>query len=251
MSNALRAFVDPFARLAENAAPAVIEQLNLAIRDTEAVLGRALIPVVESARIGFERIGDMFARFEPMIRKVANAVGLFLDRGIDALAKFIESRAPTISFFSELIVGSLDLLGKGLKAFLNIIQYHPIILVQNALAARLGFGKDFKNDATGKNAGYRDVTITNSGEDFLRRAQEIAFKQTLNAAPEKTDIFFLEQILTILQEAWRIFQGNKAGQAAIAGGAGQVAVENAGPNIGMLGHPIFDILGIFRGAVNR
>jgi len=196
----LKSIVDPIASLTKLSNPAAVEQLTLAFNDALAVIGRGMLPIVQAFTRAIRVVGDNYARLEPLITSVSNAVARGMDRVFSKLAKIWEQNGPA----AELMASALEMVIDGVTElalqFLNLTKW--LTKAWNAIAKLFGFtGSSTKPGASSFGAAVRDVRFESSAEKISQDATLKAFQQVLNAGkPTQEDVpNLLDKIGSILE----------------------------------------------------
>jgi hypothetical protein len=156
--------------------PGKVEQFNLAMRDFHAVLGKALMPAMESFTRIARKVGDVFAQLQPIFEEFFAQVGGFFEDVFEGIANALKANAPLIDFALKAIGGALRVFGKILKGIFESIG--PIVRsVLGFDLGALGFGSKMNPNASAQGAAVRNVSIGGSGSDLYKSASEKAFMQ--------------------------------------------------------------------------
>jgi len=94
--------VDKLIGFAAKAAPGVFAQMNVAIDDLQAVIGRTFVPMLEILRDAFRFVGDALATVLPTAAEVKEALGEFTDAlhdSWDAMRDVIGAIGPLVKSF--------------------------------------------------------------------------------------------------------------------------------------------------------
>jgi hypothetical protein len=170
---------DPFTDLVDNAkkaaiglaslhavalaSPGTFQRFQLALDDTTAVVGQALVPVLEIVTQGIRLFGDFLTTVLPStdeFREALSPISDFLNDLRDALA----SIAPVIH---DVLVVGLKVLGAVLRTIII-----PFQLLAKFLEGLFGAGEGLKSSL---NAAVRNVSFQ-SAESFAKQVNLAAFK---------------------------------------------------------------------------
>lgn len=210
------------AGIVAKANPAVAEQFNLALNDTLAVIGQALVPVLQvatqllrlfaDAMAGFSReigeaLGEIFSALMPVFEVFVEVFA----RLLSVVAEVLKAVAPLIRMVAEGIKTIFDWLGRAIRFLLDLI------------GIELGDSPLKRGASTG--AAVRQASI-GSVEGLIQKAQVSAFSLGTAAGPN-----YAAETANNTREIWvRIGSLAEAVQAGfdwvknhISGPAGDVA----------------------------
>lgn len=185
-ATSLKAFADPIAELVALANPAAVQQFTLAFRDTMAVMGRAMLPLMNSLTKVMRGVGDQFARVEPLISAVSEKIGAVVEDIFAAWFKEMEENAPFIEAMGDAIVTVAKAAAWAAKGIMRIGE--NLMAMLKPVMELMGYtGAGKKASASSMGAAVRDVKTTSSAEDISKSAIEKAMMQSLNGGKEKKD----------------------------------------------------------------
>jgi hypothetical protein len=249
----IKSLAEPFANLTRLANPAVVKLFEMAWEDALAVVGRSAVPLIDSFRRSMEKMGDMYAAFEPVFTKFFERVGGALEMVFSTVAQVAMENAPALELMITAMGRAAQVAGYVATAFIRLTEVFRMPL--NMLAKLLGFGDTLARGATSKGAAIRDVQITGSAEDFAREAQRKAFMQAIASgrgeAPAQDPLSFLPTISGTLAAIAgfvegilgiaRLWEAAKKGPANAGFEVGKDIGQNGVPGAGGGAGSAFDI----------
>lgn len=131
--------------------PAIVTQFTLAMNDTLAVLGSALVPVLQGMTVYVRAFGDVLAGLLPVIQPLFDAIGQYIANYAAGFLPIIQAAAPFIQLFTDTMVRLVQYLSTGV-AFLQGIVAELI-----STLAEL-FGLESRFNAEAKSAGFAQRT---------------------------------------------------------------------------------------------
>lgn len=175
--------------------PGILMQFQLTLSDTLAVLGAALVPVLQGATIYVRAFGDSLASLLPVIQPLFNAIGQYIANFSQGLLPIIQAAAPFIELFTDAMVALLDKVSQGV-AFLQGIVAGLIKMV----ADLFGLESDFRSGASSKGFAARQTKVSSveqfAADLFASTARNIYARQTGAKTPES----HMEEIKKAIQE---------------------------------------------------
>lgn len=150
--------------------PAIVTRFTLALNDTLAVLGSALMPVLEGMTTYVRTFGDALAGLLPVIQPLFDAIGDYIGNFAQGLLPLIEAAAPFLQLFVDTMTLLLDKLAVGV-AFLQGVVAELI----RTIAALFGLESQFNRNAKSSGFAVRQVSVS-SVEEFANRMFESAAK---------------------------------------------------------------------------
>lgn len=170
---------EPIRNLVAGSNPAVAERFALAVDDAYGVIGRFLIPVLDSATTAVRKVGDAYAGSERAFQPFVRALSLFFQRTGELVTDLIRKHGPAIEF-----------LGTALEQMVGAASYaaESIIYLTGALnwfAKQAGFRPEFDKNASSFGAGSRNVRFVQA-----KTASDEAIKSALQsgaAQPKKAE----------------------------------------------------------------
>lgn len=207
MLDTMKKFAAPVAALVKLSNPGPVAQFELVMKDAYAVLGRQLVPVLKAFTYGFQKLGDVFAKLEPIIAPFFETVGAVMMDMFDTIASALLENRDVFSYLAKVAGIAAEAVGMMFKAFVQLqLVFNPAIAALRVVSSLFNdiFGKrKMDKDATSKGAAVRDVRIGNSAEDLAKRAQESAFAALVNGPQKSTE----EKQLGILEQLYNYFSG--------------------------------------------
>lgn len=100
-ASALKSMADPLTALTALSNPAAVKQFELAFADAMAVMGRVALPVVEALTRAMRVVGNMYARMEPYLLRVTNAVAEQIDKIFGKLDSMSKGFGPMMEYASN------------------------------------------------------------------------------------------------------------------------------------------------------
>lgn len=141
--------------------PAALKQLNLAVDDLMAVIGRALLPVVEFATRAFRFLGDVLAVILPSADDLRDVFSVF----DDVLREMYDLMATIAPVIKDVLVGALKALAVALRFLLAPLFYVLDVLKRFGLIKE-GAGASIKGASFGAAA---QPAAFSSVEDYARK----------------------------------------------------------------------------------
>lgn len=202
---ALKAMADPIAQLVEIANPAIITQFNWAFKDTLGVIGRALLPIMQSFLGAMRNVGDEIAKLEPIIRSMSGRMAQLIDGVLREFVRTAEASGPTMEFLATALVRVAE--AGAIATHAMIRAQEGLRAIINPLLELMGFtGSGRLNDASAAGAAVRNVSIGRNAEQLSNRAIESALMQGLGKKSEmEVAISPLIQIADDIREALSSF----------------------------------------------
>jgi hypothetical protein len=180
--------------------PAIVTQFNLALNDTMAVLGSALVPVMQGLTIYTRAFGDALAGLLPVIQPIFNAIGQYIANFGQGFVPLIQAAAPFIQLFAEAISFMLEKLSLGVAFFQGIVAE-----LLTMLADLFGLENKFKA-ANSEGFAQRQIRVSSvsqfADEAFAANARNIAGRGGEGQKPEA----ILADIRKAMQEGHDLVQ---------------------------------------------
>lgn len=235
LARALTMFIDwvaaaaaPIERLVRVANPGIADAFGYAMNDAFGVVGRSLIPVMESFIRMARKVGDVMAGLEPVFRPAINAIAQLVDAigqefvaHIARSAPFFEALATVITRVAQATTVLVRVLGEALNRFGEFIS---------RIYRTLGFtGESFDPKRSSFGAAARHPRFV--------QPREVANEGIRNAlmsgvGQQKTPIENIDknisEILRLIEKRWG--QVDRARKSGV--GAGQVIGEELGEREG-------------------
>lgn len=183
MQSLVQGFAEPIAGLVELVNPAIVKQFQRASNDAFAIVGRIGVPVLESLTRVMQKVGDFYAKVEPSLTRVSQAVSRVFDRLAEKFADIADKGASTWALLAAAAEVAIEAVGFVADVVLYLAGY--LARLAAVFSRFLGFKVD--SNATSKGAAIRSVTTTNSAEDVSRKAIEQAFMQAMGSGAPKQD----------------------------------------------------------------
>jgi hypothetical protein len=180
--DAVRGLVDTIGNLVGLFNPGVVTQFQIALNDTLAVLGSALLPVMQGITVYIRAFGDALATLLPALQPLFDAIGQYIANYAQGLVPIFQAAAPFIHLFAEAIGFLLEKLSLGV-AFIQGVIAELINIVANL------FGLENKFKAA-SSAGFarrqtRVSTVAQFADDaFANSAKNIYAQQGGGKKPE-------------------------------------------------------------------
>lgn len=177
-------------KFVEAANPGAVERFNIAMKDTVAVVGHALTPVLEILTGVVRLVGDVLASILPSAEEMRE----ILKPVSEALKELREDIKPLIPILR-------DQLYIGLKMFAEAVKLAmiPMKVMYKLLGGLLGAGEELKSSV---GAAARSISFTTQ-EAFAKSVYQAAFKNTQGAGeakPTKPITTYLDEIGETLDE---------------------------------------------------
>lgn len=150
--------------------PAVVTRFTLAMNDTLAVMGAALVPIMESLTTYTRLWGDAMAGLLPVIQPLINAVGVFITTWGSHLSALLQAWAPLIELISDAIADFIQRL-----AFLTSRLTGVLVGIIEIIMALFGLESRFNKNAKSSGFAVRQVSV-GSVEEFANRLFESTAK---------------------------------------------------------------------------
>lgn len=223
-------------KFVELANPAVMQQFTIAMNDTMAVIGHALVPVMEALTTYTRAYGDALAKLMPVMQPLFDAIGDFIAGGAMSLAPLMQAFAPFLQLLVDGLAEGLHVLGRAVAFFQGIL-----IEFLNTLAMAFGLQSRFKPEASSRGAAVRPAQVGSVAETASRMFREAAQNMIVRPGDEgkkKDPAEFMaeiaksialgqqtvKEIKELVQKLWEWFtQGIKNLDEALPGGVGGTA----------------------------
>jgi len=187
----LAKLAEPLVNLVALSNPARAELFGWAMKDAYAVMGRIVTGPLESFTRLMRRLGDVYAKMEPILTPTVNAFGKMAETIGNQLLSAVERSGPLIAG----IATSFELLTAAILPNKFAIESMVAALEMSTglfqLIGRLS-GRKAKDDASGFGAAVRPVGISQNAEDISRQSQAKAFQLAMGAkkdpAEEQVDV---------------------------------------------------------------
>lgn len=126
LTGSVNAVAGPIAQFVQAINPAIVAEFNRAMRDLNATIGIALMPIMETLTgVVREMIGNLLPvmqSLQPVIRTIAQAIGGALTPVIQAFAGVMTSLMPVFQVFADVIEGGAGLFGDFVLAVRPVIE---------------------------------------------------------------------------------------------------------------------------------
>jgi hypothetical protein len=149
-----RKMVESIGNLVRLFNPGILVQFQLTLNDTLAVIGSALVPVMQGLTIYVRAFGDVLAGLLPVIRPLFDAIGRYAANFAQGLLPMFQAAAPFIELFTDGMVLLIDKLSLGV-AFLQGVVAELITMVANLF----GLESDFNAKASSKGFAARQTKV--------------------------------------------------------------------------------------------
>jgi hypothetical protein len=225
---AIKQFAGPIEDLVRLANPARTTRFTMALEDAYAVIGRMLIPVLDSLTGAARKVGDFYAGVEPVIGPVMEKVGEFIERFATRVAEMAQKNAPALEMMADLLLKVGDAAIQAADLLMTAIDRMPHLRLARGLAEAAGYGGKADFTRSSFNAAIRPaqfVGAKNTADEAIKNALTLAATGKQAAKPpEKT----LESIESQLEKffSWAMGGGGKdaKGKAEGPGGFAQDAL---------------------------
>lgn len=184
-ASALKSMADPLTALTSLSNPAAVKQFELAFSDAMAVMGRVALPVVNAFTSAMKIVGNTYARVEPLMLRVTNAMGAGISQVFGELEKVWKSNGPMIDMMTTALTKWVKIGTQVAIVFVRVIDIFARIY--SSVAKFLGFKDYSKPDASAKGSAVRSVNITSDSESVAKDAQTKAFMQAMQPAGGKAE----------------------------------------------------------------
>lgn len=126
--------------------PGIVTQFQLALNDTMAVIGSALVPVLQGMTIYVRKFGDALAGLLPALQPFFDGVAQFIANFATSFVPIIEAAAPFIAIFGQALADLMQHFSKAMALVHGIIA-ELINLIADLFGVRGlgGFNKDAKS----------------------------------------------------------------------------------------------------------
>lgn len=165
--------------------PAIVTRFTLALNDTMAVLGSALVPVLQGMTIYVQKFGDALAGLLPAIQPLFDAIGQMFASYAEGFAPIIEAATPFIALFAGAMADLIRQLSTGLAFFQGIVAELLDTLAE--MFGIKGWG-NFQKDASSKGFAARQTKVSNveqfARDVFASSARNIYSRQGGGKKPE-------------------------------------------------------------------
>lgn len=214
-------------QLTAKANPSTFIRFNLALEDSQAVLGRALTPAMEGVTELMRALGDAIATNEESfkmlgeaMKKVFQALKPVIEAVVTVAAKIAENLAPVLEFLADVIGNVVGTIGKVLKwlddqatkSTAKRMEYVADIMEKigdSKFAAELR-GKIFdmtnekdKPQRSSVGAAVRSTSMI-SGEDIGRRIFQAAFMG--GAGKEDKQVVAIDQVKAAIAQVYELLR---------------------------------------------
>lgn len=180
-ASAIQGIAGPLKDLVQLSNPASVEAFVRASNDAFAVMGRVARPVLDALTRSMQRMGDFYARIEPILAPVASKLGDTLERMMTRMLASAERNLPAIELMAAVMINVADVAARAAEAVLWLTERIGQLAGIRNLARLLGFdGSKARDGASSKGAAVREVRTVTNAESISRQAIEQAFKQAMN-----------------------------------------------------------------------
>ncbi len=181
--------------------PAIAERFTIIMRDAYAVIGQMLTPAMQVMNQLMRRLGDAFAKLQPVLQPTIDYFTRLADKIGNQLISSLEKSGPMIAGIAQ----SFELLTSSMIPLETTIKGLTFLLSANFLPNLLGAASKRQADPNRSSVGLavRNVQIGTSAEDISKQAQAKAFSSAVNEPGKKTqeDVpGILDQILTFIKD---------------------------------------------------
>ena len=179
-ASAIQGIANPIKDLVSLSNPASVEAFVRTSNDAFAVMGRVARPVLDALTRSMQRMGDFYARIEPMLSPAASKLGDTLERMMTRMLVAAERNLPVIELMAAVMVTVADAAATAANAILWLTERLGQLAVIRNLARLLGFdASSAKAGASSRGASVREVRTTTNAESISRQAIEQAYKQAM------------------------------------------------------------------------
>jgi hypothetical protein len=156
-------FASSIAPYVQAANPGVMLQFQIALLDTQAVVGGLLTPAMQGLTIYVRALGDSLAKLTPVLQPLFNAIGQFIANAAGRMGPLVEQLAPWVELFVDGLTRLVNWFSKYTGAFVGFVTG-----LMKALNGLLGITSSrYDKDATSKGAAVRSVGVS-SVEQFAK-----------------------------------------------------------------------------------
>ncbi len=152
----------PIERLVRVANPAMADAFGRAMSDAYGVVGRLLLPVMESFIGVARKVGDVMAGFEPVFEPAINAVAKLVEVVGDEFVRALKDDAPIFELLADVFQGAVE----RATALVRIVGEltHVFREAATTILRLLGFGKGFDPSQTAVGAAARHAQFVQPKE---------------------------------------------------------------------------------------
>lgn len=176
---ALGAAISPLVALFN---PAYVIQFELALRDTMAVLGQMLVPVLEGITIYIQKFGDALVGLTPVFQPLFDEIGQLITSIASMLVPMAKAAAPVLQGLAEVLGRFLKILAQGVAFFTGVV-----IGLLNVITKMFGLTSNFK-EGSSSNFAFRPTKVQSveqfSNDVFESSARNIYSRGTEAKKPE-------------------------------------------------------------------
>lgn len=205
----VRHLVDTIGNLVGLFNPAIVQQFSLALNDTLAVLGSALVPVMQGMTVYVRAFGDALVGLLPAIQPLFDAIGQYVAKFAQGFTPLLQAAAPFVELFAHAIAFLLEKLSIGV-AFLQGVVAELLTMIANLF----GLQNHFK---AGNSAGFaaRQTKVSSvqqfADDVFSSSARNVYSRGGAEKKPEK----LLEEIRDAMRGGREVVQKIAANVEAV------------------------------------
>lgn len=196
----VRSLVSSIGQMVSLANPAIMQNFMLALNDTAAVIGRMLIPVMQSITVFTRAYGDALAKLAPALEPLFEAIANFIAGYATAVIPLVEAAAPFIALWADALVYLLKALSQGIAFFQGVV-----IELLNTFSSLFGLEKRFNMDASSRGAAVRQISvggIEQTASAVFAKAAQNAFAQAGQEPKKQED--WLKDIATAIKSGQQV-----------------------------------------------
>lgn len=197
--NAVKAIADSIASFVGLANPVAVRLFTLALRDTMAVLGQALTPILKGVTIYVRQFGDVLAKLMPVVQPLLDVIGQMIASVAQGAVQLWEAAAPFIELFTDVMVTVLKQAALGV-AFLQGVLLELI----RTLAEIFGLqSKRFDPKADSRGAAVRQTRV-DSVEGFADALFKKSLEGIFGGDKAKDPQAFIPEIAAAIREGQKV-----------------------------------------------
>lgn len=192
--------------------PGIVAQFTLALNDTLAVLGSALVPVLQGMTVYVRSFGDALAKLLPTLQPIFDSIGQFIASYAQGFVPILEAAAPFINAFGVALAELLRKISTGVAFFQGVVA--ELLDTLAGLFGMRGMGA-FDKDATSRGFAARQTKVSGveqfARDVFASTARNIYARQGEGKRPEQ----LLAEIKGAIDEGRKSIQAIRTAVEAI------------------------------------
>lgn len=163
--------------------PAIVIQFELALRDTMAVMGQMLVPVLQGVTNFVRKFGDALVGLTPVFQPLFDEIGQFISSFAAGLVPMIKAAAPLLEALSDALASFLRILAQGIAFVVGAVTQ-----LLNIITSLFGLTSRFK-EGSSTNFAFRPTRVQGvrqfAESVFESSARNIYSRGTSSKKPEE------------------------------------------------------------------